>query len=530
MTPEQLKASILQRAMEGKLVPQDPTDEPASELLKRIKVEKEKLIADGKIKRDKKETELFRGADGKPYEKLADGTVKKVEVPYEIPDSWEWVRLKTIYQVINGDRGKNYPSKDKLFENGEIPFINAGNIANEVISSQNLLYLSEEQYNKLGNGKLIKGDVIFCLRGSLGKFGIFNMEKGAIASSLVIIRPYYNNSKDIDIYFSKYLASPVLLSEIRKYNNGTAQPNLSAKALNNFFIPLPPLAEQKRIVAQIERALEKVEAYAESYNKLQELDRAFPDKLKKSILQYAMQGKLVAQDPNDEPVEVLLEKIRAEKQKLYEEGKLKKKDLAEILTEKGDDNSPYGNNKENIGFSNSTLFKLPSSWCYVKFGGLVLFNIGKTPPRSEPNYWGNDIPWVSISDMSNNGYIIKTKEYLSDFAINQKKVKIAPAGTLLMSFKLTIGKVALLEIPASHNEAIISIFPYGDKENIIRDYLMRFLPLISTAGNSKDAIKGKTLNSTSISGLLIPISNYREMKDIVTKVDLLFEKVAQLYY
>ena len=200
------------------------------------------------------------------------------------------------------------------------------------------------------------------------------------------------------------------------------------------------------------------------------------------------------------------------------------------MTEKGDDNSPYGNNKENIGFSNSTLFKLPSSWCYVKFGGLVLFNIGKTPPRSEPNYWGNDIPWVSISDMSNNGYIIKTKEYLSDFAINQKKVKIAPAGTLLMSFKLTIGKVALLEIPASHNEAIISIFPYGDKENIIRDYLMRFLPLISTAGNSKDAIKGKTLNSTSISGLLIPISNYREMKDIVTKVDLLFEKVAQLYY
>ncbi|HGA1418837.1 TPA: restriction endonuclease subunit S, partial [Streptococcus suis] len=267
----------------------------------------------------------------------------------------------------------------------------------------------------------------------------------------------------------------------------------------------------------------------ESYNKLQELDRAFPDKLKKSILQYAMQGKLVAQDPNDEPVEVLLEMIRAEKQKLYEEGKLKKKDLAEIMVEKGDDNSPYGKNKENIGFSNSTLFKLPSSWCYVKFGGLVLFNIGKTPPRSEPNYWGDDIPWVSISDMSNNGHIFKTKEYLSDFAINQKKVKIASAGTLLMSFKLTIGKVAL-EVPASHNEAIISIFPYGDKENIIRDYLMRFLPLISTTGNSKDAIKGKTLNSTSISGLLIPISNYREMKDIVTKVDLLFEKVAQLYY
>ncbi|NQH66218.1 restriction endonuclease subunit S [Streptococcus suis] len=248
--PDKLKKSILQYAMQGKLVPQDPDDEPVEVLLEKIKSEKQKLYEEGKLKKkDLAEIVVTEGDDSSPYQ----------DVPYDLPESWEWVRLKTIYQVINGDRGKNYPSKDKLFENGEIPFINAGNIANEVISSQNLLYLSEEQYNKLGNGKLIKGDVIFCLRGSLGKFGIFNMEKGAIASSLVIIRPYYNNSKDIDIYFSKYLASPVLLSEIRKYNNGTAQPNLSAKALNNFFIPLPPLAEQKRIVSKISKIFSMIE-------------------------------------------------------------------------------------------------------------------------------------------------------------------------------------------------------------------------------------------------------------------------------
>lgn len=248
--PDKLKKSILQYAMQGKLVPQDPNDEPVEVLLEKIQTEKQKLYEEGKLKKkDLAEIVVTKGDDNSPYQ----------DVPYDIPESWEWVSLKTIYQVINGDRGKNYPSKDKLFENGEIPFINAGNIANEVISSQNLLYLSEEQYNKLGNGKLIKGDVIFCLRGSLGKFGIFNMEKGAIASSLVIIRPYYNNSKDIDIYFSKYLASPVLLSEIRKYNNGTAQPNLSAKALNNFFIPLPPLAEQKRIVSKISKIFSMIE-------------------------------------------------------------------------------------------------------------------------------------------------------------------------------------------------------------------------------------------------------------------------------
>ena len=172
--------------------------------------------------------------------------------------------------------------------------------------------------------------------------------------------------------------------------------------------------------------------------------------------------------------------------------------------------------------------EIPNSWSYIKFGSIVTFNIGKTPSRSEPNFWGNDIPWVSISDMPSSGHITETKEYVSNLAIKQTNIKIAPADTLLMSFKLSIGKVAILDIPASHNEAIISIFPYSDKKNIIRNYLMMFLPLISTSGNSKYAIKGKTLNSTSISDLLIPISNYREMRDIVSKVDLLFQKVVQL--
>ena len=518
MTPEQLKASILQRAMEGKLVPQDPTDEPASELLKRIKVEKEKLIADGKIKRDKKETELFRGADGKPYEKLADGTVKKVEVPYEIPDSWEWVRLKTIYQVINGDRGKNYPSKDKLFENGEIPFINAGNIANEVISSQNLLYLSEEQYNKLGNGKLIKGDVIFCLRGSLGKFGIFNMEKGAIASSLVIIRPYYNNSKDIDIYFSKYLASPVLLSEIRKYNNGTAQPNLSAKALNNFFIPLPPLAEQKRIVAQIERALEKVEAYAESYNKLQELDRAFPDKLKKSILQYAMQGKLVAQDPNDEPVEVLLEKIRAEKQKLYEEGKLKKKDLAEILTEKGDDNSPY----------QDVPYDIPESWNWVKLRNIGSITSGGTPKSSEPSYYGGNITWITPADMGkqqNNKFFAKSSKKITELGLQKSSAQLISKNSIVYSSRAPIGHINIVTEDYTTNQGCKSITPLL-VDLIFLYWLLQF--------RTKDIIlrsSGTTFKEISASGFgdtLLPLPPLAEQKRIVAQIEQVISLIETL--
>ncbi|HEM2569841.1 TPA: restriction endonuclease subunit S [Streptococcus suis] len=517
MTPEQLKASILQRAMEGKLVPQDPNDEPASELLKRIKDEKEKLISEGKVKRDKKETEFFCGDDGKPYEKLADGTVKKVEVPYEIPESWEWVRLGNIGYWGSGAT----PSKSNLkyYEPQAVPWLLTGDLTDGYITHiPNKI--SELALEKTSVRLNPTGSVLIAMYGAtIGKLGILTFP-ATTNQACCACNTLFHVEKLFLFYF--------LMSARKNFTaraEGGAQPNISKEKIINTLFPLPPLAEQKRIVTQIERALKQVEIYAENYHKLQELDRAFPDKLKKSILQYAMQGKLVAQNPNDEPVEILLEKIRAEKQKLFEEGKLKKKDLTEMVVIKGDDNSHYGNKEER---TSSAIPNIPNSWCYIKLGDLVLFNIGKTPPRSEPTFWGNDISWVSISDMPIRGHITKTKEGLSHSAINQKNIKIAPVGTLLMSFKLSIGKVAVLEIPASHNEAIISIFPYIDEKHIIRNYLMTCLPLISTAGNSKDAIKGKTLNSTSISELLIPISNYREMNDIVSKIDLLFQKVSRL--
>ncbi|HEL2110275.1 TPA: restriction endonuclease subunit S [Streptococcus suis] len=457
---------------------------------------------------------------------MADGTVKEVEVPYDIPDSWEWVKLKEIALVKSSKR-----VLQKDYAKSGIPFYRSKEIGNlhrneDIITE---LFITDEHYQTLQDsyGVPKQGDILITSVGSIGNTWIcderkFYYKDGNITQ--ICSNEYFNS-----YFIERCIHSPFFWEQVTSTVSGTAYSALTIIKLNNILFPLPPLSEQKRIVEQIERALEKVDAYSESYNKLQELDKSFPDKLKKSILQYAMQGKLVPQDPNDEPVEVLLEKIQTEKQKLYEEGKLKKKDLAEIVVTKGDDNSPYGNNKENSDIACSTMPEIPNSWSYVRFGGIVLFNIGKTPPRSEPTYWGVDIPWVSISDMPNSGYITKTKECISHLAIKQTNIKIVPADTLLMSFKLSIGKVAILDVPASHNEAIISIFPYSDKKNIIRNYLMMFLPLISTAGNSKDAIKGKTLNSTSISELLIPISNYQEMKKIVSKVDLLFQKVAQLY-
>ena len=255
--PIQLKKSILQYAVQGKLVPQDPADEPASVLLERIRAEKEQLIKEGKIKRDKHESVIFR-RDNSYYEKV-DGIERCIddELPFEIPENWEWVRLSSISKILNGDRGKNYPSKATLSSTG-IPFISALNLdGTTIIQDENLLCMTEEQYNRLGNGKLIKNDIVVCIRGSLGKHGRYPFEKGAIASSLAILRPY-DLTESIGDYIMLWLDSPAFFEQIRKHDNGTAQPNLAAKNLEQFLIPLPPYGEQHRLIAKAEMFFSKL--------------------------------------------------------------------------------------------------------------------------------------------------------------------------------------------------------------------------------------------------------------------------------
>ncbi|WP_257615351.1 restriction endonuclease subunit S, partial [Streptococcus pneumoniae] len=447
--------------------------------------------------------------------KFADGSTQEIDVPYDIPDTWEWVRIKSIYWNF----GQNKPEKS-------FRYIDTSSIDRKknIINYKNLQYLSPEQAPSRARKLVSQNSVLFStVRPYLKNIAVVReLKEYLIASTAFIVLDTLLN----ETYLKYYLLSDNFINRVNNKSTGTSYPAINDYNFNLLLIALPSLSEQQRIVEAIESALEKVDEYAESYNRLEQLDKEFPDKLKKSILQYAMQGKLVEQDPNDESVEVLLEKIRAEKQKLFEEGKIKKKDLDISIVSQGDDNSYYGNKDETTSYP---IYEIPEAWRYIKFASLVNFRIGKTPPRSEATFWGTEIPWVSISDMPISGYVTNTRESISKLALKSKKIDISPKGTLLMSFKLSIGKVAILDIPATHNEAIISIFPYANKENIIRDYLMIFLPLISTLGDSKDAIKGKTLNSTSISELLIPISNHEEMKRIISKVDLLFQKVSQLF-
>ncbi len=252
------------------------------------------------------------------------------------------------------------------------------------------------------------------------------------------------------------------------------------------------------------------------------LDLSLMTRLPKSILQEAVQGKLVPQYPDDEPASFLLERIKQEKQKKLTEGKLKKKDIIDSLIFKGEDNKYY----EKVGgktleISEEIPFDLPESWSWCRLASIVHYRIGKTPARGETAYWEpGTIPWVSISDMKDYGTVDHTKEYVSPKATTLLG-KISPRGTLLMSFKLTVGRTAVLDIDAYHNEAIISIWPFCDSTSL-QPYLFYTLPVLANLGDSKDAIKGRTLNTSSINNLLIPLPPSAEQIRIVNRIKELY--------
>ncbi|HEM3625639.1 TPA: restriction endonuclease subunit S [Streptococcus suis] len=515
MTPEQLKASILQRAMEGKLVPQDPNDEPASELLKRIKDEKEKLISEGKVKRDKKETEFFCGDDGKPYEKLADGTVKKVEVPYEIPESWEWVRLGNIGYWGSGAT----PSKSNLkyYEPQAVPWLLTGDLTDGYITHiPNKI--SELALEKTSVRLNPTGSVLIAMYGAtIGKLGILTFP-ATTNQACCACNTLFHVEKLFLFYF--------LMSARKNFTaraEGGAQPNISKEKIINTLFPLPPLAEQKRIVTQIERALKQVEIYAENYHKLQELDRAFPDKLKKSILQYAMQGKLVAQNPNDEPVEILLEKIRAEKQKLYEEGKLKKKDLTEMVVIKGDDNSHYG--------------KIPKSWSHIAIKEIFTITTGLSYKKTDLSITQNGVRIIrggNIKPLSfkllDNDYYIEPKHIISGTVYLKRNQLVTPVSTSLEH----IGKFA--RIDKDYHDTVAGGFVFQLTPFIASDTLSNYLlfnlssPLFYKQLKAITKLSGQALYNipkTKLNELYIPLAPEPEQRRIIQKVEKLFEKVNQ---
>ena len=360
MNGKQLKNSILQWAIQGKLVPQDPNDEPASALLERIRAEKARLVKEKKIKKDKNESIIYRGEDNSYYEKfLATGEVKCIddEIPFEIPNGWEWTRIGNIF---NHTSGKQQSSSNK---NGGTPqkFITTSNLywGYFVLDNVKIMNFTEEEIN---NCSATKGDLLVCEGGAgYGRSAIWNYDYDICLQNHVHrLRPCVNGICEYVYHFIYLLKESNNLSSV-----GTAMPGLSANRLKGLLLPFPPLPEQNRIVAKLGELLPQVEKYSKIQNCLDELNVAINGKLKKAILQEAIQGKLVPQIAEEGTAQELLEQIRQEKQRLVKEGKLKKPALLDSIIYKGDDNKYY----ERINAQTVEIelpFEYPNIWSVLR--------------------------------------------------------------------------------------------------------------------------------------------------------------------
>ena len=482
MTPEQLKASILQYAMEGKLVKQNPNEEPASELLKKIENEKAKLVKEGNINKSKK---LPKITDDEKY--------------FDVPDNWEWVRLGDIYNFVD------YRGKTPHKISSGIRLITAKNVRNGYIKLDPEEFISAEEYKERSTrGFIHKNDIFITTEAPMGLVAVndFN-EPIATAQRLITLQKYFE--KQNNSFFAFQMQSPFFQEELRQSSTGTTVKGIKASNLKQILVLLPPLEEQKRIVAKIEKLMPLVDEYAESYNRLQKIDNEFEDKLKQSVLQYAMEGKLVKQNPSDEPASELIKKIENEKAELVKEGKIKKSKKLPAIT---DDEKP---------------FDIPDSWEWVRLGNIGDWGAGATPSRQHPEYYGGDVLWLKTGDL-NDGVIQDTSEKITEAGVDNSSVKVNQPGNILIAmYGATIGKLGIVGKTLVTNQACCGCTPFKGIYNL---YL--FYYLLSARNRLIELGSGgaqPNISKTKIENFIFPLPPLEEQKRIVTKIEKIMNSI-----
>lgn len=511
MNGKQLKNSILQWAIQGKLVPQDPNDEPASVLLERIRAEKARLVKEKKIKKDKNESIIYHGEDNSYYEKfLATGEVKCIddEIPFEIPNGWEWTRIGNIF---NHTSGKQQSSSNK---NGGTPqkFITTSNLywGYFVLDNVKIMNFTEEEIN---NCSATKGDLLVCEGGAgYGRSAIWNYDYDICLQNHVHrLRPCVNGICEYVYHFIYLLKESNNLSSV-----GTAMPGLSANRLKGLLLPFPPLPEQNKIVAKLGELLPQVEKYSKVQNCLDELNVTINDKLKKSILQEAIQGKLVPQIAEEGTAQELLEQIKLEKQKLVKDGKLKKSALTDSIIFKGDDNKYF----EKIGKTEQDItdeipFDIPNTWVWVRHNDLFDISGGSQPPKSK------------FIEREKEGYIRLFQ--IRDYGSNPQTIyiplstasKISQKGDILLArYGASLGKVFYAEYGA-YNVALAKVIPLYESRLIFQKYI--FLYYCSSIYQNEIVNRSRCaqagFNKEDLNSLLFPLPPLSEQYRIVEKYE-----------
>ena len=509
MTAQQLRKSILQMAVQGKLVPQDPSDEPAHVLLERIRAEKERLIKEKKIKKEKNSSVIYRGTDNLHYEKFADGTVKciKDEIPFEIPQSWAWERLSNI-AAFSG--GKTPSTSHPEYWGSEVPWVTSKDMKSKYIKSSQLCLsiLGSEQLQAYSPNTILLVVRSGILRHTLP------------VSILKISASVNQDLKAISLYLPElaeyiYICLKGLESNIlRNYTkSGTTVQNINFDDFKNILLPIAPSQQIDRIISRIEKVMLHIQQYEVAESQLLDLENRFPQNLKRSVLQSAVQGKLVPQDENDEPASVLLERIQEEKKKLIKDGKLKKDKHESVIF--GRDNSYY----ERLDgvercIDDEIPFEIPKSWVWVRLGNIGCWRAGATPNRTNPEFYNGNIPWLKTGDLTDT-YIISIPESITKLALEKTNIRLNPAGSILIAmYGATIGKLGILTFPATTNQACCACTPL---ENVDGMYLFYFLMshrsffLKSGEGGAQSNISKEKIIST-----LMPLPPLLEQKRIAS--------------
>ena len=522
MTAQQLKNSILLMAVQGKLVPQDPNDEPASVLLERIHAEKERLIKEKKIKREKNPSVIFKGADNTPYEKIGDDEPVSIadEVPFDIPDTWEWARLKELVtKEIKRGKSPKYADHGSVFVFAQKCNVKLGGIDISLAK-----YLDMSTFPKYpAEEHMIDEDIIINStgNGTLGRIGMFH-DSDRINDYVIVPDSHVTIIRSTSLLQREYLFHVLKYYQpyIEKQGEGsTNQTELRPSTVAELFIPIPPADEQKRIIAKLLDLLPLVEVYGEKEVALEKYNSEFPDQLKKSILQIAVQGKLVPQDPADEPASLLLDHIRLEKKSLAKRGIIKKEKNESVIFRR--DNSHY----EKVDgiercIDDEIPFDLPESWEWVRF--------------------------FSVADIVTN--LVRPEEYADYMHIAPDNIEKA-TGTLFECHTVQQdkvvspnhlfykGQIIYSKIRPLLRKAVIAPFDglcsadmYPLNTAINRKYLLRYMLSdafnlqVATAMSSR--VKMPKINQDELSKILIPIPPMQEQERIVSRIEELFDKIT----
>ena len=527
MKAKDLKNSILQMAVEGKLVPQDPYDEPASVLLERIREERHKLIVEGKAKFPKGgESIIYTGSDGSPYEKRVDAKGRVLsdksiaeEVPFEIPGGWTWTRLEDCCKNV-----VDCPHSTPQYLAAATGFTAIDtNCMDDNWNLTDLRNLSEESYRRR-TGRYVPrpGDIVFSREGSIGRSVILDSECVCLGQRVMLLSS--NPKLLLNKYCQVVLSSPYAWDLYLAANVGTGVKHINVSMVKRLLVPLPPLAEQRRIVERVNELMPLVEEYGELEDAREALDAALPGRLRKSVLQMAVRGKLVPQDPSDEPASELLERIREQRRQLVAEKKMKAPKGGESVVFAGSDGRRYekrvdarGRESEPVCIEDEIPFDIPESWAWARLESLITLLSGTDLKPAQYNDLGKGVPYLTGASNFKHGSLIENRW-------TEEASRISRRGELLFTCKGTVGEMALNSFDQAHiARQIMSITP-SKKQTL--PYITVFLGCMVEAikSQAKGVIPG--IERSTLLHALVPFPPLQEQVRIVTTANAILALIT----